>query len=455
MVNVYLTNQSGKLIQNQAFESQERVNHKLLLLNHPKKMSSGEAVLRRKLFLSSIILFVLLSVSFVVFVEAESLEWSQTYGGIGNQRALSVIETSDCGFAMVGGALFIKTDEFGNMEWNKTYDSGGKLLVQTSDGGYAIAGSTYSVGSIYDHVWLIKTDALGNKEWNRTYGTTYGEVAHALVVTSDGGYAISGMAGHSVNWTDFLLVKTDPSGNMEWKKTYGGIYGEGFSSVLETTDGGYILFGISSSEPSFELVPSWLLIVKTDADGNMTWDKRLSIDALSNWMAVVPSDGGYVIAGTTHSKIGRSYDAWLVKIDELGNLEWHREHGGIAGDSARSLVATFDGGYALAGDTKSFGAGGTDFWLVKTDAYGNMEWNQTYGGADYDTAYSLVATSDGGYALAGDTKSFGAGGYDCWLVKTDETGIVPEYSSWVLLSIMLVATFVIVIYKKKFFDDHP
>ena len=150
----------------------------------------------------------------------------------------------------------------------------------------------------------------------------------------------------------------------------------------------------------------------------------------------------------------------LVVVVEADSLMWTQTYGGTNDDQAYSLVETSDGGYAIVGYARSFGFGKQDFWLVKTDAFGYMEWNQTYGGTESDEAYSLVVTSDGGYAIAGETNSYGAGSndswsYDFWLIKTDEYGVIPEYSSWLLPSLLLTATFVIVIYKKKFFDDHP
>jgi len=139
----------------------------------------------------------------------------------------------------------------------------------------------------------------------------------------------------------------------------------------------------------------------------------------------------------------------LVKTDSLGNMEWNQTYIEADMDRPHSLVQTSDGGFALAGETKSFGAGNFDFWLVKTDGLGNKEWTRTYGGADIDSANSVVQTSDGGYAVAGNTLSFGAGSYDFWLVKTNEQGI-PEFPSWTPLMIMLVAVmFVAVIYKRR------
>jgi hypothetical protein len=234
--------------------------------------------------------------------------------------------------------------------------------VQTGDGGYALAGYTYSFGSGNGDAWLVKADASGNLQWSKTYGGAGDDFARTVVQTGDGGYALAGRtysfgAGNCDAW----LVKADASGNLQWSKTYGGAGSDGAYSVVQT------------------------------------------------------GDGGYALAGDT------SWDFWLVKADASGNLQWNKTYGGANSDRAYSVVQTGDGGYALAGYTLSFGAGGPDFWLVKADASGNLQWNKTYGGASGDYASSVVQTGDGGYALAGSTASFGAGSDDFWLVK-----VAPE-----------------------------
>jgi len=206
-------------------------------------------------------------------------------------------------------------------------------------------------------------------EWNKTYGGTGLENARCMIQTSDGGYALAGdTASFGAGRKDFWLVKTDASGNMEWNQTYGGVRAEIAFSVVET------------------------------------------------------SDGGYALAGRTKSFGASGSDFWLVKVDSSGNHEWNKTYGGGGNDPAHSLVETNvveagDGGYALAGFTVSFGEGGQDGWLIETDADGNMEWNQTYGGSGNDVLNSVVKTDDGGYALAGFTESFGAGNQDFWLIK--------------------------------------
>ena len=212
--------------------------------------------------------------------------------------------------------------------------------------------------------------------WNKTYGGTGYDEAHALVQTSDGGYAMAGETGSfGAGNADFWLVKTDASGTMQWNKTYGGTYDDRAHALVQT------------------------------------------------------SDGGYAVAGWTMSFGAGGFHFWLVKTNSTGGMEWNQTYGGTNNDEAYALVQTSDGGYAVAGGTGSFGAGNGDFWLVKTDASGTMQWNKTYGGTDADEAGALVQTSDGGYAMAGETGSFVAGNADFWLVKTDESGLAWVDSS--------------------------
>jgi len=423
--------------------------------------------LRRKLFLSSMVLLVLLISSLVVSVEADSVMWYETYGGTRNDVASSLVETSDGGYAIIGytesfGAieydfLLVKTDGLGYIEWNKTYGGAdldfGLSIVATSDGGYAIAGSTSSFGAGNSDFWLIKTDSYGNVEWNQTYGGANYDSANALIATSDGGYAIVGSTQTIAGGTDFWLVKTDAFGNMEWNQTYGTEDPDSALSLVETSDGGYALVGDKKIipegvDPRTVKTDCWL--VKTDSSGNMEWNQTYAeADSDRAWSLVKTSDGGFAIAGSTSSFGVGGYDFWLIKTDSYGNVEWNQTYGGVDEDFAHSLVKTSDGGYALTGYTKSFGAGDRDFWLIKTDAYGNMEWNQTYGGADEDMANSMIATSDGGYAIAGGTYSFGVEGGNFWLLKSDESGIIPECSSWIAPSLLFIVVIFVLINKKR------
>jgi len=368
-----------------------------------------------------------------------TMQWSQTYGGGGSDYAYSVVQTVDGGYALAGytgsfGAggydfwlLKVKPEmnsehqrHLGgtdvNVGWSKPYggtsDDRAYSLVQTGDGGYALAGYTFSFGAGANDFWLVKTDPAGTILWSKTYGGTGNDFANSLIQTSDGGFALAGYTNSYGAGGDFWLVKTDSTGAMQWSKTYGGANYESAYSVVQTSDGGFALVGSTGTSP---LADFWL--VKTDSTGTMQWSQTYGgpYDDIA-YSLVQTSDGGYALAGTSGG------DFWLVKTDSTGAMQWSKTYGGANSDEAASLVQTGDGGYALAGYTYSFGAGLSDFWLVKTDSAGNQQWNKTYGGPNYEYGRSVVQTSDGGYALAGNTYSFGAGLSDFWLVKTDSTG---------------------------------
>jgi len=205
-----------------------------------------------------------------------------------------------------------------------------------------------------------------------------------------------------------------------WKKTFGGPDNDVAYSVQKTSDGGYILAGYTDSYGAGDS-DFWLL--KTDSSGKEQWNETFGGTEFDIAYSVAQTaDGGYIIAGYTFSYGVGGVDFWLVKTDANGNEQWDKTFGGTAGDYVHSVQQTADGGYILAGYTSSYGAGLHDFWLVKTDANGNELWNKTFGGPDAEGAEGVLQAADGGYILAGYTDSFGAGSNDFWLVKTDSNG---------------------------------
>jgi hypothetical protein len=192
--------------------------------------------------------------------------------------------------------------------------------------------------------------------------------------------------------------------------------------LVATSDGGYAIAGHTGSYGAGPC-DGWL--IKTDSSGNMLWNQTYGGIMIESFQSLVEtSDGGYAVAGCKESLVGGFMDFWLMKTDAMGNEEWNQTYGGTRGERARSLVATSDGGYALAGYTNSLGGQGC--WLVKTDESGNLEWDRLYGNAGAE-AHSLVVTHDGGYALAGNTWHYGAEIWYFLLVKTDSSGTSPEF----------------------------
>jgi len=370
------------------------------------------------------------------------LTWDRTYGGNGEDAAFSLIQTTDGGYAVSGGtysqgaggadAWVIKLDKQGNQVWDKTYGGSGNdaalSLIQTTDGGYAVAGWTQSKGADNLDFWVIKLDEQGNQIWDRTYGGSGEDIAPKpipLIQTTDGGYAVAGATStKGFGEVDFWVIKLDEQGNQVWDKTYGGSGADFASSLIQTIDGGYAVAGATSTKGSGD-VDFW--VIKLDKQGNQIWDRTYGSGsgddfALKSIPFIQTIDGGYAVAGWTKSKGSGEVDFWVIKLDKQGNQIWDRTYGGSGNDVASSLIQTTDGGYAVAGLTSSQGAGGGDFWVIKLDEQGNQIWDRTYGGSGADFAFSLIQTIDGGYAVAGFTSSQGAGNTDAWVIKLDENG---------------------------------
>jgi len=364
--------------------------------------------------------------------------WSRTFGGSGQDVAYSAQQTSDGGYILAGStssfgsgrddAWLIKTDSFGNEEWSRTFggseDDLAQSVQQTSDGGYIFAGSTSSFGAGQEDAWLIKTDPRGNEEWARTFGGANSDSGSSVQQSSDGGYVVAGYTwSFGAGSFDAWLIKTDSRGNEEWSMRFGDTDYDWAHSVQQTSDGGYILAGWTCS---FGTGYSDAWLIRTDSRGNEEWSMRFG-DTDYDWAHSVQqtSDGGYVLTGSTFSFGAGEVDAWLIKADASGKEEWSKTFGGADPDGIRSVQQTSRGGYIVAGYACSFGAGSSDAWLIKTDPSGKEEWSTTFGGSLRDRAYSVQQTSNGGYILAGETESFGAGRFDGWLIKTDSLGNAP------------------------------
>jgi hypothetical protein len=371
----------------------------------------------------------------IIPATSSSPHFCKAIGGPASEEGKSLIQTSDGGYAIAGytesfGAgsedvYVVKLDANGNLQWTRTIggekEDLGHSLIQTSDGGYAIAGKTNSFGAGRWDVYVVKLDAKGNLQWTKTIGGKNDDVGTSLIQTSDGGYAIAGYtASFGAGEWDVYVVKLDAKGNLQWTKTIGGPGPEIGYSLIQTSNGGYAIAGTTGS---FGAGKADVYVVKLDANGNLQWTKTIGGPGDEIGISLIQtSDGGYAIAGTTISFGAGEPDVYLVKLDANGNLQWTKTIGGPKDDWGNSLIQTSDGGYAIAGFTESFGAGKKDVYVVKLDANGNLQWTKTIGGPESEEGNSLIQTSDGGYAIAGKTNSFGAGEKDVYVVKLDKNG---------------------------------
>jgi len=364
--------------------------------------------------------------------------WALTYGGAESDWGNSVQQTTDGGYIIVGGTTsfgsgdadvyMIKTLSNGDTLWTRTYGGSdtdeGNSVQQTSDGGYIITGETKSYGAGSYYVYLIKTDNNGDTLWTQTFGSTGIDKGNSVQQTSDGGYIITGTtSSYGAGLDDVYLIKTDINGDSLWTRVYGGAESDIGHSVQQTTDGGYIITGRTIS---YGAGASDVYLIKTASNGDSIWTRTFGgATGDAGYSVQQTIDGGYIIAGRT--SIFNSLDVYLIKTTSTGDSIWTQVFGGsMKTDEGHSVQQTIDGGYIVVGETWSYGSGETDIYLIKTTSTGDSLWTQVYGGADYDRGYSVQQTSDNGYIITGHTQSFGPGDTDVYLIKTDVNGVAVE-----------------------------
>ncbi len=312
----------------------------------------------------------------------------------------------------------VRTHTFGGNGYEQGYSA-----QMTSDGGYILGGWTDSYGNGREDMILVKVNSDGVLEWQRAFGGASDDFGESVLQASDGGYVIGGYTySFGAGGYDMFIVKTDSQGDLEWQRTFGGSSGDYCYSVQQTADGGYLLGG--ASRHSFDASTN-MYVVKIDSKGDLEWENTYGGDENDGCYSIQQTvDGGYILAGDSKSfsEGPCDYDMYLVKIDSHGNLEWQRTFGGDSCDGCYSVKQTTDGGYVLAGDCESYGAGLFDVYLVKTDPQGKMEWQKTFGDKGWDDCYSVSQEDDGGFIMSGCSDSFGEGDFDMYLVKTDSQG---------------------------------
>jgi hypothetical protein len=296
------------------------------------------------------------------------------------------------------------------------------MVKELQDGSLIAAGFTMSSTNYSKDILVIKTDAQGNLEWQRSYGDVQDETANSIDISSDGGFIISGeVINENTGFSLCYLIKIDDEGELAWSNTFGGSLNDNGHSVISTNDAGFTITGMTRSlgDSNGDM---WL--IKVNVNGQMEWERTYGGDYTESGRTIQQTvDGGYIIIGQTESIALGYNDAYLIKTDAQGNEMWSQIFGGQGTDHGRQVVSTLDEGYLISGYTDSFGTlGGFNFWLVKANPLGELEWQKFYGEQGDDRGLSGIQTSDGGYAIAGYSNSGASNVSDILFIKTDDNG---------------------------------
>jgi len=360
--------------------------------------------------------------------------------------------------------LFFNTLNAQELQWGNTFGGAEEELIKSSlyasDGNLILLGSTYSTdGAISSNhggkdIWLIKTDTNGTVIWEKTFGGSNNEYGNSIIQTNDGGFIISGITlsndgdvGELSHTSDAWIIKTDSDGNIQWEKTYGGSNIEDANAIVQTDDGGYIFVArsysldgdVSNHHDLYYTSDYW--VVKIDSNGNMEWEKSYGGNSQDvPYDIVKTSDGNFVIIGESNgnevdaSNPHGAYDIWMIKIDNDGTLIWEKSLGGTGSETGYKVMQTPTDELYAVGFTESNDLdvsnliGERDFWVIKLDAEANIIWEKTFGGTSIDKPYDFKMTQNGNILIAGYSSSSDGdvsanyGGYDAWVIYIDPSG---------------------------------
>jgi hypothetical protein len=427
--------------------------------------------------MKTFLLIVVITGSFLVFMftplvsaaDPPAIQWQSVLGGSLNDIPYSINQTSDGGFIVVGTTVSAISGS-GSSGYTSQYSGTqymGSSPVTTAPVSFPGGSSHYTVqvelasagtvsssgGGTYGYentdILVMKLDSAGNLQWQKVFGE-YGEDGGlSIQQTADGGYVLTGYTTAGSNRNVWVL-KLDPAGNLQWQKVLGGYEEDSGSDIRQTSDGGYVLVGYTLSSNSGDVGPNHgsrdVWVVRLNPSGSLLWQKVLG----GNWDDIGYSirqtgDGGFVLTGSTMSgnsgDVGTNHgpdDVWVVKLDNAGNLQWQKVLGGNAHESGADIEQTADGGYVLTGVTGSSSSGDVgpghgmgDFWVVKLDNAGNLQWQKVLGGSEVDNGRAIEQTTDGGYILTGYSTSGSSGDVgpnhnscDAWVVRLDSAGNV-------------------------------
>ena len=295
-----------------------------------------------------------------------------------------------------------------------------EALIATSDGGELLGGYTFSYGAGFADAWAVKLDAFGKIEWQTAVGGGANDTFFAALETRDGEFVCAGDSLSVDADSDALVVKFDAVGRVLWQRLLGGSLADTGRALIETADGGVLLVGSSAS---FGAGSDDAWIVKLSANGAIEWQRTYGGSGSDAGYGIAAAGADqFVVVGETGSFGDPDGDAWTFKIDGSGGLLWQKSIGGPNRDSANAIRA-IKGGFILGAQTESFGAGGSDAWLIQLNGAGAVAWQKAYGGSGSDSLFGIAALSDRGLLAVGET-SFGQSGPAGWILRVNRNGAI-------------------------------
>ena len=431
--------------------------------------------------MKKITLLLLLLSAFTINAQDPNILWQRTLGGSGSDRPWALIQTNDGG-TLIGGESdsnisgeknensrgdldywILKLDSTGNIIWQKSFGGNNEdtlwTVLQTSDGGYMIGG--YSDSDISGEknensqgdldYWVLKLDSSGNIQWQNTIGGSGIDRLRSIIETDDGNYILGGESSSVISGdrtfplmgsTDVWLVWLNSSGSIIYQNAFGSAFYQILGNITKTDDGGSILSSTIMTNTNGED----FALIKINNVGVTEWQKIIGGNGFDSFPQINQTqDGGYILAGASESDISGdktensqgSYDYWVLKLDENGNIVWQNTIGGLDPEQPYTIIQSTDGGYFvcgsspsnISGDKTENSNGGSDFWVLKLNDVGIIEWQNTIGGEDIDGRPRAIQTNDGNYLIAGystsnmsgDKTEDSRGSSDFWILELSGT----------------------------------
>ena len=395
------------------------------------------------------------------------IDFVTTFGGSQNETIVSVVQTSDGGYVLMGTTdstdgditgkqgndddfWLLKTNATAEVIFNKVYGGSSAdtatSLINTADGGFIVCGySSSSDGDVsnnegFQDYWITKLDAQGNIAWEKTHGFSGSDQALKIIQTASGNFFITGFFDVSASGNqgnddgkmvtpskanlhgvgEFWGILMDQNGDTIWRRYFGGSNNDRSYDVVETYDGGFIMIG-SSESTDFDITDNkgsydfWM--VRLASNGDKLWTKSLGGSEIDQGYGITKTeDGNYIVVGNTRSTDGDvsaltgNADAWVVKFSPSGDIIWEKTYGGTAFDSAKSIIGLQNGNFAIVGNTRSsmegfINRGQNDAWVFIIDGDGNLKFNYIIGGTSLDFANAILETQDNKLLIAGSTES--------------------------------------------------